>query len=258
MTDYDHVDTERVGPKTVITMDDVDRRNALSQGMIEDLTAALEDAERDESTAVVLTGKEGIFCAGGDIAGFKRDATEALGGRIFGNSDFRAPFEAIEKLEKPVIAAVTGTAFAGGFEMALVSDFVVVGEDLQVGTPEPKIGIAPGVAYVRLKEHISHHRAMEIMMTGDPVTGREAVEMGLFNDAVPREEVHEVVDDYVERLTNVAPTALTVIKMIANRDRGAEDKVVSDLGIGLLLETEDAAEGFEAFLENRDPEFQGQ
>lgn len=257
MTNYDHVEVERAGPKTVITMDDVDKRNSLSQGMIDDLTAALEAAERDESTAVVLTGKEGIFCAGGDISSFKRDATEALGGRIFGDSDFRAAFETIEKLEKPVIAAVTGTALAGGFEIALVSDLVVVGEDVQVGTPESKIGIAPGVAYIRLKEQISHHRAMEIMMTGDPITGREAVEMGLFNDAVPVEDVHDVADDYVERIANVAPTALTVIKMIANRHRGAEDKVVSDLGIGILLETKDAAEGFEAFLEGRDPDFQG-
>lgn len=257
MTDYDYVEIERAGPKTVVTMDDVDKRNSLSQGMINELTAALEAAERDESTAIVLTGKEGIFCAGGDISSFKHDATEAMGGRLFGDSDFRAPFEAIEKLEKPVIAAVDGTAFAGGFELALVSDFVVVGEDVRVGTPEPKIGIAPGVAYVRLKEQISHHRAMEIMMTGDSYSGAEAVEMGLFNDAISRDKVHDVVDDYVESLADVAPTALTVIKKIANRHRGAEDKVVADLGISLLLETDDAAEGMEAFLENREPNFEG-
>lgn len=258
MTDYDHVIVEREGPKTVITMDDVDKRNSLSQGMIDDLTAALEAAERDDSTAVVLTGQEGIFCAGGDISSFKRDTKEALGGRLFGDSDFRAPFDAIENLEKPVVAAVSGTAFAGGFELALVSDFVIVGEDVQLGTPESKIGIAPGVAYVRLTEEISHHRAMEIMMTGDPISGADAVELGLFNAAVPREEVHDTVDDYVDRLASVAPTSLTVIKMIANRHRGGEDDVVSDLGISVLLETDDAAEGFDAFLEGRDPDFQGQ
>lgn len=257
MTEYEHVTVERTGSKTVVTMDDVETRNSLSQGMIDDLTAAMERAERDESAAVVLTGTDGIFCAGGDISSFKRDATAALGGRIFGDSDFRAPFEAIEKLEKPVIAAVDGTAFAGGFELALVSDLVVVGEDVQVGTPETKIGIAPGVSYVRLKEHLSHHRAMEVMMLGEPMSGADAVEIGLFNEAVPRDAVTDVVDDYVEGLADVAPTALTVIKLIANRHRGGEDKVVSDLGIGVLLETDDAAEGIEAFLDDRDPEFEG-
>lgn len=258
MNEYDYVDVQRSGSKTVITMDDVEKRNCLSQGMIDDLSAALYEAERDDSVAVVLTGRKDVFCAGGDITSFKRDASEALGGRIFGNSDFREPFEMIEKLEKPVIAAVDGTAFAGGFELALVSDLVVVGKDVQVGTPEPKIGIAPGIAYVRLQEQVSHHRAMEIMMTGEAFSGAEIVEMGLFNAAVPTKEVHDVVDSYVEQLDTVAPIALRVIKKIANRHRGAEDKVVSDLGIGLLLETDDAAEGFEAFVDERDPEFKGQ
>lgn len=257
MSDYEHVDLERAGPKTVIRMTDPEKRNRLSQGMIKDLTAALYDAEVDESAAIVLTGTDNVFSAGGDITSFKRDASEVINGRVFGNSDFRAPFEAIETLEKPVIAAVDGTALAGGFELALVSDFVVVGERVEVGTPESKIGIAPGVAYVRLVREIAHHRAMEIMMTGDSITGQEAVDMGLFNEAVPVEEVVGTVDEYVHRLDQVAPVALTVIKKVANRHRSNADTVVSDLGLGVLLETEDAKKGFEAFQKGERPEFDG-
>lgn len=258
MTEYDYVMVERAGPKTVITLDEVDKRNRLSQGMIDDLTAALQEAERDDSTAVVLTGQEGFFCVGADITSFERDAKEALGGRIFGESDFRVLFETVETLEKPVIAALDGMALAGGFELALVCDFVVVGEDVEVGTPESKIGIAPGIAYVRLADQISHHRAMEIMMTGERFTGAEVVEMGLFNAAVPVGEVHEAVDEYVDQLAAAAPLALRVIKKISNRHRGGEDRVVADLGVSVLFETDDAKEGFEAFREGRPPEFTGE
>ncbi|WP_254838593.1 enoyl-CoA hydratase/isomerase family protein [Natronomonas marina] len=257
MNEHEYVDVERAGPKTVITLDNVEKRNRLSEGMIADLTAALEAAERDESAAVVLTGKDGVFCAGADITSFERDAKEALGGRIFGGSDFRVLFETVEELEKPVIAAIDGMALAGGFELALVSDFVVVGEDVEMGTPESKIGIAPGVAYVRLTEQVSHYRAMEIMMTGASFTGAEVVEMGLFNAAVPVEAVHDVVDEYVRQLDRVAPVALTVIKKIANRHRGGEDRVVANLGVSVLFETDDAKEGFEAFREKREPNFEG-
>jgi len=258
MRDYKYLVVERAGPKTVIRMTDTGKRNRLSQGMIDDLTGALRAAERDNSTAVVLTGSDGVFSAGGDITSFKRDASEAINGRIFGDSDFRMPFKAIETLEKPVIAAVDGTALAGGFELALVSDLVVVGEDVEVGTPEPKIGIAPGVAYVRLADEIAHHRAMEIMMTGESITGQEAVEMGLFNEAVPAGDVAGVVDKYIRRLDEAAPVALTVIKKVANRHRLNADTVVSDLGLGVLLETSDAKEGFEAFRRGQFPDFDGE
>lgn len=258
MTEYDYVDVERAGPKTVITMDDVDTRNALSQGLIDDLSAALERAERDGSTAVVLTGRDGTFCAGGDIGSFTDEGREAMSGRLFGDSDFRRPFDLIEELEKPVIAAVNGTALGGGFELTLVSDIAVVGKDVRMGTPETTIGIAPGVAIVRLVDQIGHHRAMEVMMTGTPITGGEAVEMGLFNAAVPVEEVNDVVDDYVERLERAAPLGVAVTKKVANRHRGGEDRVVSDLALGVLLETDDAQEGLSAFTQKRDPEFRGQ
>lgn len=257
MAEYDYVKVERDGPKTTITLDEVDKRNRLSQGMINDLVEALEAAERDESAGVVLTGQDGIFCAGADITSFQRDAKENLGGRIFGESDFRVLFDTVENLEKPVIAALDGIALAGGFELALVSDLVVVGDDIEVGTPESKIGIAPGVAYIRLTEQISHHRAMEVMMTGESFKGAEIVEMGLFNAAVPVEEVHDVVDTYVQQLDKVAPVALTVIKKISNRHRGGEDRTIAEFGVSLLFETDDAKEGFEAFREGRRPEFEG-
>jgi len=257
MSEHEYVEVERAGPKTVITLDNVEKRNRLSQGMIDDLTASLKAAERDESTAVVLAGKDGVFCAGADITSFEPEASEALGGRIFGEGDFRVLFDTVENLEKPVIAAIDGMALAGGFELALVCDFVVVGEDVEMGTPESRIGIAPGVAYVRLADQIAHHRAMEIMMTGESYAGAEVVEMGLFNAAVPTEEVRAVVDEYVDKLADVAPVALTVIKKVANRHRGGEDRAIASLGVGLLFETDDAKEGFEAFREGRTPEFEG-
>lgn len=254
---YKHVELVRAGPKTVIRLADEQRRNAFSQGMVEDLAEALEAAERDESSAVVITGRDGTFSAGGDITSFTRDGSDALSGHLFGESDFRRPFDLIESLEKPVIAAVNGLAMGAGFELALVSDLVVVGEDVTLGLPETTIGIAPGVAFVRLTDQVGHHRAMELMLTGKRITGSEALEMGLFNAAVPLAEIDDVVDDYVDRIANAAPLGLAVTKKVANRHRGGEGNAVSDLALAALFQTDDAAEGLSAFQAEREPEFEG-
>lgn len=258
MSEYDCLEYEVDGAAAVLTMDSPENRNALSGQMVADLSAALRAAERDDDVrAVILTGTEGAFCAGANIDDFKFDGSEAVSGRILSDEDFREPFDLIEHLDKPVIAAVNGTAMGGGFELALVSDLVVVGEDVTIGVPEVNIGAAPGVAFIRLPEIIDHHKAMELMLTGKHITGAEAVEMGLFNDAVPVDEVHTRADEYVSQIAETAPVALTVIKKIANRHRGAEDNLVADLGLGILFETDDIREGTRAFAEKRDPEFEG-
>lgn len=258
MSEYELLNYEVDGAAAVLTMDSLENQNALSGQLIADLSAALRAAERDDEVrVVVLKGKEGVFCAGANIDEFKFNGSAAVSGRILSDEDFREPFDLIEHLDKPVIAAVNGTALGGGFELALVSDLVVVGEDVTLGVPEVNIGAAPGVAFVRLPEIIDHHQAMELMLTGKHITGAEAVEMGLFNDAAPSDEVHDRVDEYVEQISEVAPVALTVIKKIANRHRGAEDNLVADLGLGILFETDDIREGTKAFSEKRDPEFEG-
>lgn len=255
---YEHVELDRRGPKTVITFDEPETRNSLSQGMIDDLCAALKAAERDDSAAVVLTGKEGTFCAGGDLSSVTRNRADALSGRMFGDSDFRRPFDLVERLQKPVIAAVNGTALGGGFELALVADIVVVGEAVEVGTPETQVGLIPGVAVVRLTEQIGHHRAMDLMMTGRRITGTEAIDLGLFNEAVPVDRIDDVVDDYVARFDSVAPLGITLTKKVAARHRGGEDVTASELALGILVESDDIDEGLDAFAEKRDPEFTGE
>lgn len=258
MSEYELLEYEVDGPAAVLTMDSLQNQNALSAQLISDLSEALRTAERDEEIqVVVLTGKEGVFCAGANIDEFKFDGSEAVSGRILSDENFREPYDLIEHLDKPVISAVNGSALGGGFELALVSDLVIVGEDVTMGLPEVNIGAAPGIAFVRLTDIIDHHTAMELMLTGARISGAEAVEMGLFNEAVPTDEVYDRADEYVEQIAGVAPVALTVIKKVANRNRGAEDNLVADLGMGILFETDDIREGTEAFSEKRDPEFEG-
>ena len=258
MSEYELLEYDVRRSTAVLTMDSVQNQNALSAQLLSDLSEALRTAERDERVrAVILTGKEGVFCAGANIDEFRFDGSEAASGRILSDDDFREPFDLIEHLDKPVIAAVNGTALGGGFELALVSDLVVVGEDVTMGLPEVTIGAAPGIAFVRLTDIIDHHSAMELMLTGKHITGAEAVELGLFNETVPTAEVHDRATEYAEQIADVAPVALTIIKKIANRHRGAEDNLVADFGMGILFETDDIKEGTQAFLERRDPTFEG-
>jgi enoyl-CoA hydratase/carnithine racemase len=255
-TDYTDLRYSTDYPKAEITIDVQGHRNTLTNRFCQELVAALQEAELDDGVrVVVLTGSDGDFCAGADIDELTRDGMESVSGRLFGDDNFREAFRTIETLDLPVLAKVDGTAMGGGFELALVSDLVYVAEDAQLGLPEATLGLAPGVAYTRLADMIDHHKAMELMLTGKRISGSEAVELGLFNAALPADELDTRLDEVVETLAGMAPKSHTIIKQIANRNRGGSDELIAGMGLGLLLETDDVEEGIAAFRENRQPTF---
>jgi enoyl-CoA hydratase len=246
------VRTERIGSTLLITIDRPQARNAVNAAVAAGLAAALDDLESDRTLrAGVLTGAENTFSAGMDLKAALKGESPEIPGRGFGGLT-----EA--ELSKPLIAAVEGFAMGGGFELALGCDLIVAGEDSRFGLPEVKRGlIAAGGGVIRLPKRIPHHLAMEFLLTGEPVTGRRAGELGLVNRVTPNGDAAAVALQLAEQLAENAPLALAAVKKIV-RGSEAEAFAVQREETKKLMQSADVREGMTAFAERRAPKWTGE
>lgn len=243
------VRTERIGSTLLITIDRPQARNAVNAAVATQLAAALDELEADPTLRTgVLTGAENTFSAGMDLKAALKGESPEIPGRGFGGLT-----EA--ELAKPLIAAVEGFAMGGGFELALGCDLIVAAEDAKFGLPEVKRGlIAAGGGVLRLPQRIPHHLAMEFLLTGDPVTGRRAGELGLVNRVTPAGDAAAVALQLAEKLAENAPLALTAVKKIV---RAADPATTQREEIKKLMQSADVREGMTAFAERRAPKWTG-
>jgi enoyl-CoA hydratase len=246
------VRTERIGSTLLITIDRPQARNAVNAAVAAGLAAALDELESDPTLrAGVLTGAENTFSAGMDLKAALKGESPEIPGRGFGGLT-----EA--ELTKPLIAAVEGFAMGGGFELALGCDLIVAGEDAKFGLPEVKRGlIAAGGGVIRLPKRIPHHLAMEFLLTGEPVTGRRAGELGLVNRVTPNGDAAAVALQLAEKLAENAPLALAAVKKIV-RGSEADAFAVQREETKKLMQSADVREGMTAFAERRAPKWTGE
>ncbi|MEU7784895.1 crotonase/enoyl-CoA hydratase family protein [Amycolatopsis sp. NPDC049159] len=244
------VRTERIGGTLLITIDRPQARNAVNAAVATQLAAALDELEADPTLrAGVLTGAENTFSAGMDLKAALKGESPDIPGRGFGGLT-----EA--ELGKPLIAAVEGFAMGGGFELALGCDLIVASEHSRLGLPEVKRGlIAAGGGVLRLPKRIPHHLAMEFLLTGEPVSGRRAGELGLVNRVTPAGDAAAVALQLAEKLAENAPLALAAVKKIA---RAADPAAVQREEIKKLMQSADVREGMTAFAERRAPKWTGE
>lgn len=244
------VRTERIGSTLLITIDRPQARNAVNAAVAAGLAAALDELEADPALRVgVLTGADNTFSAGMDLKAALRGESPEIPGRGFGGLT-----EA--ELSKPLIAAVEGFAMGGGFELALGCDLIVATETAKFGLPEVKRGlIAAGGGVLRLPKRIPYHLAMEVLLTGEPLSGRRAGELGLVNRVTPDGDAAAVALRLAGQLAENAPLALAAVKKIV---RAADPAAAQREEIKKLMQSQDVREGMTAFAERRTPKWTGE
>ena len=254
---YEFVLTEVRGPVGIVTINRPQVRNALNHQTIAELVDALDVYDGDDRIrCMILTGDDRAFAAGADIS----QMVEARAVDVLDDDNF-ARWARFRAIHKPVIAAVSGYALGGGCELALMCDLVVASESAQFGQPEVKIGIIPGAGGTqRWARSAGKVRAMEAVLTGEPVGAVDAERIGLVNRVVPSgAQLDEAL-----RLANLIaarpPLAVRLGKEAVNQ--AMEVSLSAGLEFErklfyLLFASEDKREGMRAFLEKRPGRFTG-
>ena len=260
MADFENIRVERDGDRATVVVSRPDKLNALNARTIGELDAAFRELGADDGVrGVVITGEgEKAFVAGADIAELARmGSIDGIGVSRQGQDAFRR----LERMGKPVVAAVNGYALGGGMELALACHLRVASEKARFGLPEVKLGIIPGYGgTVRLPRIVGRGRALEMILTGEMVDARRALDMGLVNRVVPPEETRSAAEELLGTILANGPIALRFA--LEAVDRSLETGIDEGMGLeahlfGLLASTDDMREGMSAFLEKREAEFEG-
>ena len=241
----------------IVTIDRPERRNALNLDVKRRLTTIVETLADDSAVRVaILTGAQGVFVAGTDVAEMApMTPTEHT---LLATDQV---FTVLRRFPKILIAAVEGYALGGGCELALACDLIVAGESARLGQPEIRVGIMPGAGGTqRLLRTVGKYRAMRMVLTGEPVGAREALVMGLLSDVVPDGMALERAMDLARTICRMPPLAVRAIKEVMQLGQDVPLETALQLerkAFQLLFATQDQKEGMNAFLLKRAAAYAG-
>ena len=254
---YEFILSEIEGSVGVVTLNRPKVLNALSPGLMAEVTDAIGAFGRDEAVgAVVITGGPRVFAAGADIADMAdRTAVDQL------TRDQTGRWAAISALTKPLIAAVNGYALGGGCELALMCDLIIAGDSARFGQPEINLGIIAGAGGTqRWPRTAGKYVAMEVNLTGRPITAQRAYQLGLVNKVVPAEATISVALRLAAQIAGQPPVATRMVKDSINQALEtslAQGLAAERRNFYFLFATEDQKEGMKAFLEKRKGQWRG-
>ena len=243
-----------------ITINRPDKLNALNRTVITELSAAIDQVYTDAAikSAIITGAGSKAFVAGADIGEFLE--LDARQGEDLARTGQQLVFDKIEKCPKPIVAAANGFALGGGCELALACHFIYAVESAKFGQPEVNLGLIPGYGGTqRMTQLIGRGRSMEMLMTGNMVTAKEAMEYGMVNKVTASvEELMQKVKETLLLIQSKAPLAIAkVIECVNNFDHTQQGYDFEIKKFGECFATEDMKEGASAFLEKRKPTFKG-
>ena len=241
----------------VLRINRPEARNALNQEVRQQLASHFATLGNDPAVhCIILTGGDNYFAAGADIR-----AMADAGAIDMLLRQTQRLWQAIAACPKPVVAAINGYAWGGGCELAMHADIIVAGESASFAQPEIKIGIMPGAGGTqRLTRAIGKFKAMKMVLTGQTVSGREAMEMGLASEVVADDQVQARALELATQIAAMPPLAAMQIKevLLAGQDASLDTALMLERkAFQLLFASQDQKEGMQAFLEKRKPEFKG-
>jgi len=257
---FDNLLVEREAGVAILTIQRPQRLNALDSQTLDELRQAVLDLQQDNSIrCIILTGAgEKSFVAGADITELSQAAPEDARRRARAGQQV---FDLVEQSGKPVIAAVNGFALGGGCELAMACTIRIASDTATFGQPEINLGLIPGFAGTqRLARLVGKAKAMEMVLTGAPITAHEALTIGLVNRVVPASDLLRDARALAAELSAKPVVALRYAMEAINRGLEmpfAEGCQLEAALFGLAAATEDMREGTRAFLEKRKPEFKG-
>lgn len=255
---FTNVELEKDDGVARVWIDRPEKRNAMDVETREELREAFEDAvDDDDIRCIVMESSNGTFSSGGDLETYsKMESAEALQFQV---NHGQGLYNYVEQIPKPTIAAIDGYALGGGTEISLAFDFRLATPRTKMGTTEMNVGLYPGGGSVpRLTNMVGIAKTKELVLLGKVIGVDEAEELGLVHEIYEEDEFDEKVMEFAQDLADKPPLTYQVAKESIFRASNLEPGLSYDRpATGFLFGTEDQKEGAKAFLEDREPEFEG-
>lgn len=255
---------ERRGAVLMLTLNRPKARNALSNALLDALSARLDEIAADDTAQVVIIDHAPpVFCAGHDLRELNAHRSEPDGGHAFYEKVMRKCAQVMQQivhLPQPVIAAVSGTATAAGCQLVASCDLAVAAEEAKFATPGVNIGLFCSSPMVALSRNVSRKHAMEMLLTGEMIDAPQAAQYGLVNRVVTADRVQETALELAATIAAKSPAVVAIGKEAFYRQAELPLSQAYDYAAGVMVANmmeRDAEEGIGAFLEKRKPQWQG-
>jgi methylglutaconyl-CoA hydratase len=257
---YETLKYEIADEVATITLNRPDKRNAISAQMIDDLVAALGNADAGPVRVVIITGAGKAFCAGMDLDGLRTIAGQSPQQHLEDSRRMANMFYRIYSFPKPLISVVNGAAIAGGCGIATLADFTLAVPEAKFGYTEVKIGFIPALVSVFLRRQVGDKTARDLLLSGRIIDAAEALRLGMVTEIVPPEKLTERARELAGSLLASSPTSIFRTKRLLLKND--EDALRMEIEHALrenadIRSTKDFREGLSAFLEKRPPKWTG-